>query len=493
MVGTPRGLFDYSSITLPETLNVAMIEDLNPNHQRKHPSWTQKALWFLSSLTGLQEDEDSPAAERGSRSFHSSRLSRALGGDFRAKIIDPLIGAGIVEVCGFTMEKEGKETFVEGYFPSVSSKRYRLTEEYRKTPAAFFEYDVQRIAAKYHRSAGEPLKALTKGFDEEETTSADLTPLRTKEVLSPELHHLVVLRSCLSISFPRWAREFLSGPFKETEPSVNRYSRALAAYSTFESILARSPGGPSEPFPFDFNFRNAHHRLFYPVVNTPKPLRALMLLEGEPVVEVDVSCSQPFCAACVLYPLIQNSPTKQEERQRFIDAVTGGTFYSGLEQRRRETGGAPEEGDLKAAVLRQVFTGKPYFDNRPLWNAFESLYPLLAGKLRSLREPKEGEKAYTTKQHLGVSHALAKEESRLIFGAVSRIHRKRPSVPLCTIHDAIMCRKSDSEFIRDEILDHYEEQVGLRPRLIIKNPREDAEYLTPEQREAILRLSKASL
>jgi len=204
--------------------------------------------------------------------------------------------------------------------------------------------------------------------------------------------------------------------------------------------------------------RCAAGRLHYAMTNLPRGLRSLLRYGGERLVEVDVSSCQPFLAAS-LYPV-----GEEEERLRYLADVRSG-FY----ERLGEAAGRPVTNDesrkkLKREVLSRIFFGSEEQASGPVWEAFATLYPVLAGIIfEGKRElmPWSGDRDLALRLQ-GIEAAV------FIDGALRRIADEMPGVPALPLHDCLLTVADKAEAVLAVLQEEFLRQFGEVPSFEIK-------------------------
>jgi hypothetical protein len=236
------------------------------------------------------------------------------------------------------------------------------------------------------------------------------------------------------------------------------------------------------------------HRLHSPVTRMPKALRRAIRIDGKPLVEVDVSASQPILLGLLALEKLRsmNHPSEiskltQREAERreeealslitwyvftpthddfdgwmqpsdlieFIDICASGDFY---EELARTLGircrSAADRRIVKKEASRIIF-GK----HRPRmrdWRRFYERWPTIT---RFLGEPKrDGYKnAARTLQRL--------EAAIMIDGACGEFMERHPEVPVLSIHDSLAVPADAVPLAVAAINRAWESRVGRRPKL----------------------------
>ena len=169
-------------------------------------------------------------------------------------------------------------------------------------------------------------------------------------------------------------------------------------------------------------------RLWSKLTSLSKKLRPQLLLDGEPVVEVDIKCCQPWLLAVA---------SRDEE---LLAVVEADQFYPTLHADR----------DRAKEYFGRVFlTGRDYpGDTRGdrtgprFWNDCP-----MSGRRREMAERFPDAWEWSLQVRLrgpGTSAKLQQMESRLIVQGVAPELLRR-GIPMGTVHDCVVCRTTDAE------------------------------------------------
>jgi hypothetical protein len=184
-------------------------------------------------------------------------------------------------------------------------------------------------------------------------------------------------------------------------------------------------------------------RLYHNATSLPTDCRALLLIDGQPAAETDITNCQPFLLTA-LYP----GPSP--ERTRFIDLCVSGGFYEHI------NGLFPEpftdRKALKVAVYQNIMYGRSWHSDQPMFQAFAKEWPVL-GRIIAGRKLGQGGRS-----RLPVEMQSA--EADLVIGrVVPRIMRELPGVPVLTIHDSLMIgarfANDATTIMREEITERF--------------------------------------
>jgi hypothetical protein len=192
-------------------------------------------------------------------------------------------------------------------------------------------------------------------------------------------------------------------------------------------------------------------------------LRQFLRIDGQPLVNVDISCSQPYFLAAYLKYLHSGgvssffpsfcvpfvSPGYDED---FVETALAGTLYEKIQK----CAGLDSRKAAKDAVFAAMFArNKPFLTKEE--RAFAAAFPKT---FAACREIKRGD-------HRNLAQLLQRTESRLILeGVCMEIVRARPEIPIYTIHDSIMTVEKYAEFVKQTII-LLASTLGLVPRVNI--------------------------
>jgi hypothetical protein len=185
------------------------------------------------------------------------------------------------------------------------------------------------------------------------------------------------------------------------------------------------------------------NRIHTNITNLYKPLRSLLRVDGgnETLSEIDIPSSQPL----FLGMEAQRSGARDEDYLRLcsegrIYDIIG--WYSGMV---REGG--------KKEFLKFLFAKNGFHSQAKM--VFAKIYPSIASYINKIKE----------KDHHRIARCLQKAERRFVIDTVcQRLFRERPGVFLTTVHDSILCQRSDGLWVRDVMLDEFQKR-GVSPSL----------------------------
>lgn len=148
--------------------------------------------------------------------------------------------------------------------------------------------------------------------------------------------------------------------------------------------------------------------------------------------------------------------------------VSEGTFYDNLRDLyNEETGDANTRADIKRLYCMVAY-GKKYGENHPashpFYRFFARLYPTVM-KVYNL---------FKVDDYRNFVYLLQRMEAHLMLNVVCKtISRRKPGVPIYTIHDSIVTTVNNVGYVREVMIQELLRMVGIRPRL-------DVEHWSPE-------------
>jgi hypothetical protein len=194
-------------------------------------------------------------------------------------------------------------------------------------------------------------------------------------------------------------------------------------------------------------------RIFNNLTSLPKVLRPYVCLCGDPCVEIDVGCSQPFLLAS-LYP------TDSKEKSRYLEVVCNGNFYETVGAASGIDWAADGRSWLKEQIYAQVLYG-PVRRFFPLWEGFRRLFPELGALIA---EAKKGD-------HAKLAIAMQKAEaSIMVRGVVPELEAMFPALPILTVHDSLVVPVEYSRIAEEAIRRRFRMAIGCDPSLRTTQP-----------------------
>ena len=241
---------------------------------------------------------------------------------------------------------------------------------------------------------------------------------------------------------------------KQLHQSVHKYIKQclyrVTLAPSFGDYLKNFTGNPyntrlilhdrlhSAPF---FNFSAKAGRFYSALTNMPKDMSSMLLIDGEETAGIDLGSSQ-FYFALNLYP--RNS----KERQRYYKALQGG-IYELINQRCARP--YKNRDYYKTKCIAQIFYKKT--SEGIFWDAFKKEFPELAALITRFKK---------LHSNVDLAYLLQKYESdTVILDACEKLMREE--IPVATVHDSILCKKSDSEFVAKNLEAAAFRLVGDKP------------------------------
>lgn len=241
---------------------------------------------------------------------------------------------------------------------------------------------------------------------------------------------------------------------KQLHQSVHKYLKQclyrVTLAPSFEHYLNNFTGEPynirqifynllhSAPF---FSLSAKAGRFYSAVTCMPKDMRPMLLIDGEETTEIDLGSSQPYFALS-LYP------EHSKERQRYYKALQGG-IYELINQRCIRP--YKNRDYYKTICIAQIFYKE--VSEGIFWDAFKKEFPEMAGLITSFKK---------LHSNTDLAYLLQKAESdAVILDACEKL--MRAGIPVATVHDSILCKKSDSEFVAKALEAAALRAVGDKP------------------------------
>lgn len=201
-----------------------------------------------------------------------------------------------------------------------------------------------------------------------------------------------------------------------------------------------------------------------------KVLRPFLRVDGQPLVEVDVSACQPLCLAVLLHDIkkdILTSVPLTEEQTRLAHTLSifpvccaseeeddtirykkdceSGKFY----ERMQEICKVDSKSQMKKKMFKDVFFGK-----RTL-AGFRSLYPTMTRLIEWVKRH----------DYRHLSHELQRIESSIVIDDACDVMRVEHSeVPILTIHDAILTTGEHVGLVKDVLRAAFNRR-GVNPQI----------------------------
>ncbi len=301
------------------------------------------------------------------------------------------------------------------HWTKLIPRKYAFTKEYLHQPFGEIQISVKTIERfQNHRS-----KQIQK--------SIDASPVYAE--LWEDLQHLTI-----HDSWEEAMPQFRESEWRREWAWREAHARIMAKDFWFTCSISKNYPNPG--------------RLYTTFTSTPSQLRKYALLHGQPLVEIDVRCSQPFLHASLL--------SQGDERERYLNSVSQGSFYEDI----AKASGLSEQSsrkELKEKIFSEIFYGRNRpIETSPVMTAFAELYPELT---EAIRERKAGDYTRLSKdmQYL--------EAEIILHNSIPRIRKRAPGIRILTVHDAIYVPEHMELTVRAEIVGAFKETLGIVPSL----------------------------
>lgn len=219
-------------------------------------------------------------------------------------------------------------------------------------------------------------------------------------------------------------------------------------------------------------------RVYNNLTNLPKKLRKFLSYQGKPLVELDISNSQPFLLAVLSKQYIENTTHSSIQTSEYINDNTSYVsylssiytsnyknvdFYSNLTSKgmlyqflKEELNLSYDEEKLKKWIFINLLYGKNYYDS-PKIRLFKQTFPIIAEVINE----------YKKDDYKNLSIQLQKKESEIIIGKIIP-QLANLNLYALTIHDCIVTTYDNEKIVKKIILDTFNEQYGLIPKVKTK-------------------------
>lgn len=451
-------------VLIPSNLDIdKFIQDLPPRIDK----FDRDKLLILVNLIGEREsifrrsqNEHNLTREQkwrkhfGFVNIHSSLLQKVVH-NYR-RYIDYLKSCGLIEV---------DEQFIEGEL----SRGYKLSEKFN-SDLVIVNLNSSNIA----------IRTMVKKEQFEDKYRARKVSFLSKWLNSP----LFTFDFDLACSYLKKNRQSIE---QDEDDMGNAYRNALY---NMHRIKEKD---------FYFLVDDTSLRLHTNLVNLNKKLRPFFKYDSNDLVNIDISSSQPYLAIILLNPsfykpyqkinltklgitkipeaeikgILRDPPltlendenyTKYLDTKKYIELVTGGTFYEYFEQECNNQLGISfsNRQEVKQEVLRALYSDNIYYNQRGARPKMllSKLFPSIYEVFRSLKEGGKNR----------VAIILQRIESYLVLEVVCKqINRKFPNIPLFTIHDSVATTVEFKDVVYQEMYNTLSESVGYPPNLKVEN------------------------
>jgi len=184
-----------------------------------------------------------------------------------------------------------------------------------------------------------------------------------------------------------------------------------------------------------------------------KPARHFLRVDGQPVAEIDLKCSQPFFVAVAMHEAGISCPS-------YFEAVETGTVYKPL---MRATG--MSKGEVKEAVFKMFFASNRHTSK--VKREFARLWPEVSEFMHNIKakptKPKRGEKPTTNPGGREFARVMQIAERQFVIDAVvPAIRKAHKGLAFATIHDAVICRADMAREVERIIRETAEKVLPLK-------------------------------
>lgn len=194
------------------------------------------------------------------------------------------------------------------------------------------------------------------------------------------------------------------------------------------------------------------NRIHTNITSLKRELRKCLTVDGEPLVELDIRNSQPFFFSVILKECYPELP---EDVKTYIQLTSEGKFYEYMAAALN----TPLTPQFKEDLFGRVFFCKKYMNS--IYNesiVFSSLFPNVFKVVLQLKSKDKDE----------FNKRLQNMESHLIIDTITqRIMNERKGMFLTTIHDGIMVKESEADYMKGVMEDEFS-KIGLVPSILIK-------------------------
>ena len=184
-------------------------------------------------------------------------------------------------------------------------------------------------------------------------------------------------------------------------------------------------------------------RIHTNITNLYKPLRALLRVDDEdvPLGEIDIKNSQPLFLGMA-------AKSRGIVDQKYLDLCQQGTIYDHLASRISVL-----RDSAKSDFIMMLYAKNGF--RTFLKSAFEREFPAIATFIHRLK----------VKDYKRPAQQMQEAERKFVIDTVcKRLFKERPTIFVTTVHDAILARTKDCDFVLEVMKDEFA-QLGVIPRL----------------------------
>lgn len=202
-------------------------------------------------------------------------------------------------------------------------------------------------------------------------------------------------------------------------------------------------------------------RVFTLLSSTPKIFRGCLKIKVNGILEPLFNCDIKSCQPLLLYTFY---PKKTEEAVKYKELVESGLFYKTIIDYLKIEYNEETKTIYKDLVWKWAFDKKVYYSHECIDSFFIANFPELR---QILIKAKERISITERKPHSKVPIHLQKMESSVMVEELV-IFCKTNNINYLTIHDSVLCRKSDTEKIIQFITQKFQEKFDLTPNFDVK-------------------------
>lgn len=229
---------------------------------------------------------------------------------------------------------------------------------------------------------------------------------------------------------------------------------------------------------FYFKVDNVAGRIHTNISNLPKELRPFLNYNGQKLINIDISNSQPFLfnilmlnhfsnnfqsPNSLLYNSFNNflltSPyvVQFSDVKMYVELTSKGKFY---EYVMNEAGVKEKErGIFKKIFFERIFFCKNSKRKYKVAKLFRNLFPNVYDVITD----------YKKEDYTQLAIKLQSAEAEIMINKIcKRIAQERPEIFVSTIHDSILTTEENKDYICSVILNEFESNFNLKPSIKIE-------------------------
>ena len=279
---------------------------------------------------------------------------------------------------------------------------------------------------------------------------------------------------------------------------VNRVEFAPTVLATLEMVDDTPYGPRKDGLPHEFEsrreFARYQHevieggyrrfkrtelgRFFFSFTTLSRELRPHLMIDGQPLIEVDIAASQVFMMGCLVERGLGagNKGGNRGEREgksnhsRFVPSeleklfsdATSGEFYEQF----LEVGNGISRDEAKVKVFQVLMGSVHLMTSSPVGRRLRKLYPSVFAEIVRMKTDNELADKGDPKPFRHVARLLQKAESEIVIDGVAETLRLRhPEIPFLSIHDSLMVPARFVPLVRRLLEENFQRKYGRVPRL----------------------------